>query len=121
MRVSLLLLFLVPVTALPTFAQCDDKNYSTTDMVKCLVAANQKADADLNSIYRKTLRALPAGDATLLRKAQRSWLIYRDAHCDAEYKLFAGGSIAPVNYGMCKLALTRRRSKEIEDTYTPIH
>ena len=99
-------------------AQCKDA-VSTKDMQDCADAEYKKADADLNGVYQTTLKKLKPGDAALLKKAQRAWLAYRDAHCDAQYHLFAGGSIAAVSLTQCRAALTTARAKEIKDSYTP--
>jgi uncharacterized protein YecT (DUF1311 family) len=73
----------------------------------------------LNSRYQATLKKLKPEDAARHRKAQRAWLAYRDAHCDAQYHLFAGGSIAAVSLTQCRATLTAARAKEIKDSYTP--
>jgi uncharacterized protein YecT (DUF1311 family) len=106
--------------ALPTFAQCEDKK-TTADRVECVGTALKKADAELNRVYQKTLKELPAEDGTRLRKAQRAWLAYRDTQCDAAQKRYAGGSIAPVVFAQCRLTLTQGRLREIEETYIPPH
>jgi uncharacterized protein YecT (DUF1311 family) len=118
MRIALPVLLVITAAATPAFAQCEDKK-STAEQMECLGPALKKADADLNRIYQKTLKELPAEDAARLRKAQRAWLAYRDTHCDADQQRYSGGSIAPVVFAQCRLTLTQRRSKEIEETYTP--
>lgn len=120
MRIALLALFAIGITAKPVFAQCEDKK-ATADQIECLGTALKKADAELNRIYQNTRKELSPEDAARLRKAQRAWLAYRDAQCDAEQKHYEGGSIAPVLFARCRLALTQRRSKEIKETYTPLH
>jgi uncharacterized protein YecT (DUF1311 family) len=120
MRTVLPLLLAIAATATPAFAQCDGKK-TTADQIECLGPALKTADTELNRVYQKAVKELPAEDATRLRKAQRAWMAYRDAHCDADQKRYAGGSIAPVVFAQCRLTLTQRRSKEIEETYTPLH
>jgi uncharacterized protein YecT (DUF1311 family) len=116
-RVLPLLLFSL-VTAGGAAAQCKDA-VSTKDMQDCADAEYKKADAELNSVYQATLKKLKPDDGALLRKAQRAWLVYRDAHCDAQYHLFAGGSIAAVSLTQCRATLAAFRAKEIKDSYTP--
>jgi len=117
MRCVLPLLLFSLVTAGGAAAQCKDA-VSTKDMQDCADSEYKKADADLNSVYQATLRKLKPDDAALLKKAQRAWLAYRDAHCDAQYHLFAGGSIAAVSLTQCRATLTAARAKEIKDSYT---
>jgi len=118
MRCILPLLLFSLVTAGSAAAQCKD-TVSTKDMQDCADAEYKKADADLNSVYQATLKKLKPEDAALLKKAERAWVAYRDAHCDAQYHLFAGGSIAAVSLTQCRTALTAARAKEIKDSYTP--
>ena len=44
-------------------------------------AEYEYADAKLNATYRNLLARLSAADAVALRKAQRSWIAFRDADC----------------------------------------
>ena len=88
----LLLLFSLPTLAA---AQCKDA-VSTRDMHDCMDNEWKKSDAELNRVYQESLKKLKPEQAALLRKAQRAWLTYRDAQCDADYKMFAGGTAAPL-------------------------
>ena len=40
----------------------------------------ERADADLNSVYRKCIASIGARHAAKLREAQRAWITFRDAH-----------------------------------------
>ncbi len=53
------------------------------------------------------LPAVPAAGAALAR-GERAWRTYRDASCDALYKVYDGGTLAPVAFGTC--AVVRNRS-----------
>lgn len=118
MRPALWLLLVCLVCAGGTAAQCKDA-VSTKEMQDCADTEYKKADADLNKVYDDTLKKLKPEDVLLLKKAQRAWLAYPDAHCDAQYHLFGGGSIASVSLTQCRATLTANRAKEIKDGYTP--
>jgi len=109
----LFVLFLLPGFAR---AQCDDKK-TTIDINVCLAAELKKADAELHLVFQVKIKKLAAADAARLRKAQRAWIAYRDAHCDAEAGLYAGGTIAPSIQLGCRVNLTQLRTKEIETAY----
>jgi uncharacterized protein YecT (DUF1311 family) len=115
-RVSLPPSFLLLL--LPGFsrAQCEDKK-TTVDTIDCLTTEFKKAGVELNRLYQVKIKKLSQADAARLRKAQRAWIGYRDAHCEAEAALYEGGSIAPVIQGSCRLKLTQLRTKEIEAAY----
>ena len=87
--VLLLLLFPSPVTA-----QCKEA-ISTKDMQDGMDNEWKKSDADLNRVYQESLKKLKPEQAALFKNAQRAWLTYRDAQCEADYKMFAAGTAAP--------------------------
>jgi uncharacterized protein YecT (DUF1311 family) len=117
MRFVLPLLLFSLLTARGAAAQCKDA-MSTRDMEDCASSEYKKADTELNRVYQETLKKLQPTDAQLLRKAQRAWLAYRDAHCDAQYRLYTGGSIAPVILAQCRATLTAQRATEIKESYS---
>jgi uncharacterized protein YecT (DUF1311 family) len=110
---ALLLLLFVPNLA---SAQCKDA-VSTKDMQDCMDNDWKKSDAELNRVYQETLKKLKPEQAALLKKAQRAWLTYRDAQCEADYKVFAGGTAAPLALIQCRVTLTQERTKTLKDTY----
>jgi len=83
------------LTAGAASAQDVDCNNPKTqsDMTSCEAARHETADKALNVQYKKTRAALAAVDKDLdgdmkgaeqaLVKAQRAWIDYRDAECDA--------------------------------------
>jgi uncharacterized protein YecT (DUF1311 family) len=111
---TLLLLSMFFALAGTAAAQCDDKK-TTLDISQCLNAELKKADTELNRSYQQALKKLKTADAERLRKAQRAWIVCREAHCDAEFGLWDGGHIA---LPQCKLTLTKARTAEIEETYS---
>jgi uncharacterized protein YecT (DUF1311 family) len=90
--VVLLLLFFVPTLAT---AQCKDA-VSTKDMQDCMDTEWKKSNAELNRVYQESLKKLNPEQSALLKKGRRAWLISRDAQCKADYKMFAGGTAAPL-------------------------
>jgi uncharacterized protein YecT (DUF1311 family) len=109
--VLLLLLFPSPITA-----QCKEA-ISTKDMQDCMDNEWKKSDADLNRVYQEFLKKLKPEQATALKKAQRAWLTYRDAQCEADYKMSAGGTAAPLALTQCRVTLTQERTKTLKNTY----
>ena len=72
----------------------------------------KKADAELNQIYKKVIKILNEKEKTLLIKAQKDWLVFRDSHCKFEIEQYDGGSIQPLMYSSC---LSERTNSRIED------
>jgi len=65
---------------------------SMVDTSICMQKALEEADAKLNEVYQKTMAVLEHYEKSALRKAQRSWIAYRDLECEAEATLYSGGS-----------------------------
>ena len=77
----------------------------------------KKSNAELNRVYPESLKKLNPEQSALLKKAQRAWLIYRDAQCEADYKRFAGGTAAPLALTQCRVTLNQERTKTLKYTY----
>jgi uncharacterized protein YecT (DUF1311 family) len=110
---ALLLLLLVPGLAT---AQCKDA-VSTKDMQDCMDNEWKKSGAELSRVYQEFLKKLKPEQTALLKKAQRAWRTYRDAQCEADYKMFAGGTAAAQALTQCRVTLTQERTKTLKDTY----
>jgi uncharacterized protein YecT (DUF1311 family) len=74
----------------------------------------EKADQELNLVYRQVIAQLDPGSRQLLITAQKNWIAVRDNHCAVYKKLYAGGSIMPLMLSTCKTELTQNRIKELE-------
>jgi uncharacterized protein YecT (DUF1311 family) len=98
------------------FGQCENAG-SNADITNCLGTDYQKADAELNRIYKLAFTGLDEKAEQNLRKAQRAWIIYRDAQCDAEYAKWGGGSGGPRAHLECLSRLTQLRTRELHKTY----
>jgi uncharacterized protein YecT (DUF1311 family) len=56
-------------------------------------------------------------DRVKLQAAQRLWIQFRDANCEAEYDLYSGGSAGPIVREACLAATTRQRTAELHVMY----
>jgi uncharacterized protein YecT (DUF1311 family) len=80
----------------------------------------KKADAELNRIYRSILSQYKGDTLFLekLKKAQRAWLTYRDAHIESVYpvedKAAEYGSVYGECYCALKKDLTEQRTKMLK-------
>lgn len=101
---------------------------STHDMNFCAAGELEKADAELNEVYKKALAAIPemASDApydakswqAALRASQRAWVTFRDAECSDHVAMFwTGGTGATVEILGCKTEKTEARTKELKERY----
>jgi len=117
------LTFLLPSAAFSegTDWGADCENAMTQrDMNLCAYEAWMRADEDLNDIYGWAMgvaKGRSEATAEALRTAQRAWIPYRDAACEAEGIMFEGGTIQPLILFTCKEHLTRQRTEEMRAVY----
>jgi uncharacterized protein YecT (DUF1311 family) len=90
---------------------------TTVAIVNCFAASRKQSDAELNRTYARIMSVLDTADQQRLRKAERAWVAYRDASCDAEYRLWDGGTGGPPALLACLDGETRRRLEHLQTTY----
>jgi uncharacterized protein YecT (DUF1311 family) len=96
-------------------APCDNAE-TTVEMRDCAGKEYKKADAELNSAYKRLMSKLTdSGHQSSLKTAQQAWIKYRDANCEFEAYLNRGGTIYPVVYTGCLSAMTMNRTKELRE------
>ena len=73
-----------------------------------------KVDSELNTLYRTLMAKVSAPGKAQLRTAQQAWLKFRDAECEFETAGTAGGSIRPMEVGLCLTSLTQQRNEQLK-------
>ena len=95
----------------------------------------ERADAELNRVYRQSIASERQADRELdrtydqrpsnesiLREAQRAWVAFRDAQCTYEANGEArGGSMEPMVHGQCMARMTRERIAQLSGPAEPAH
>lgn len=111
--------------AAPALAQDPDcENAETQAQLNvCAEWDWERMDADLNDAYQEAMQGAKDIDAELprsqrgaaeaLRAAQRLWIDYRDAVCDAESFAVRGGSMEPMVYYGCLARVSVTRAGEL--------
>lgn len=118
-------LTLVAAIGAPVAAQsvdCDDA-VTQGQINACFAALLEEADDDLNAAYseaRDVMRQIDsdlsyddAGAEVALRNAQRAWITFRDAACEAEGFQMRGGSAEAMLVLACQARLTQTRAEEL--------
>ena len=72
-----------------------------------------KADAAMNAAYKKLMALMDAPEKRQLVKAQRAWLVYRDADAASLASLETGGTMYPMVYENCTQEITEARTREL--------
>ncbi|MGO4476938.1 lysozyme inhibitor LprI family protein [Massilia sp. 2TAF26] len=94
---------------------------STREINECAAIEQKAVEAKLNQAYQRTLKALDdEGNESIETKkklivAQRAWVKFREADCDAVYQRNAGGTIRTVMYIGCMQTHAKERIKALED------
>ncbi|OYX49143.1 MAG: hypothetical protein B7Y97_09800 [Sphingomonas sp. 32-66-10] len=89
-----------------------------SEMNDCALAAYNEADVSLNVQWWKTLavfRSRSVEDAERLRAAQRAWIAFRDAECDAEFPFSLGVSLDKGLNINCRTSLTLERTVRLAE------
>jgi len=90
------------------------------EMNECSGAEGQKAEEEMNRVYKQLLARASATPAyrEKLEAAQKAWLAYRDAELEAKYpaqdKRADYGSVYPMCFANYRTDLTRQRIQEIK-------
>lgn len=105
--------------ALPQESPCWQSASTQLAINQCAAEDAQKTDAALNQTYERLLSkyADDPGKVARIKKAQRAWIVFRDAEVDAYFPKGGSpqnGSVTP----MCRLleltSLTAERAKELK-------
>ena len=112
-----------------------DKPMSQMESNQCYAAQFQKADAHLNTVYKKLIVSMESELATArkgsdpdyiaysekqmqkLKAAELAWINYRDLHCAAAKHQTEPGTISPMRWSICMTTVTNHRIEEIKDAY----
>ena len=73
-----------------------------------------KADKELNTMYRKAYESLEYAQKPLLKDAQIQWIKFRDSHCKVVESIYEGGSLQPALIYDCKTEITQHRIAELK-------
>lgn len=108
---------IIIIAALLSAARNPCDGSTTREVEQCLAADLARADAELNRYYAAATKRLTEQQDTAalakLRAAERAWIAYRDAECDAVYDSWGQGTIrGAMNLG-CRITLAEARTATV--------
>ncbi len=107
MRIYLTFLFLIPLFC---FGQ------TQLEMNTQAFQDYEKADAKMTLLYKKVLKTfIEETPKKLFIEAQRAWIKYKEAHCKSVANDYEGGSMKPMIYSGCLMAITQQRTKQLQE------
>ena len=99
--------------------ECYANTKSTADIIVCMDKEYSEYDHALNRYYTALMQQIekvlesPKTEKIALKKAQRSWIAYRDEKCKFEgYPMRRGSGEGLLVYS-CKIEMTKQRAKEL--------
>lgn len=83
-------------------------------LIVCEESEAARQDTQLNLAYRHFRQVLKPSFRPDLLRAQRAWIGFRDAECDARYRRELPGQDAARVSASCRAELSRQRKEELE-------
>lgn len=80
---------------------------------QCLQDDYTKADQKLNEVYKKVMAKTDAAKKQKLVAVQKTWITFRDAHCNYVASAWEGGSMQPAMISACLTELTNQRVDQL--------
>jgi len=119
---NILLSLIIGISSTYAIDYCENPK-TQIDMNKCAVQKYNKADKQLNIVYKKLKKLLDKTGKQKLKKAQLAWIKYRDAKAEFDADTMRGGSLAPLIYEESLRNTTLQRIEtlktEIKDRLEP--
>lgn len=114
-----LLSLLIVSTLLAVTARGVDCGDATTqlEIEKCSKAEFENLNRALETAYSDYWKSRTGRERDLLERAQKFWMRYRDANCEASAAVYAGGSLAATEFVACKKRLSEERLAEMKRIY----
>jgi uncharacterized protein YecT (DUF1311 family) len=114
MRILTALAAVCAAICTPAFAQegCPSEQ-NQMGLNQCAYQKFQVADAALNASYKELMAKISPNGQASLRKAEKSWIAYRDDQCDFETLGTVNGTINGMMLTECDTALTLAQTKRL--------
>lgn len=94
---------------------CSSQSMTQSDLTTCAQKHFEEADKALNDVYSNLVAKLSVDEKEKLKKAQRTWIAYRDAQCQFNTMGTNDGSVHPMVYAECLTTLTKQQAAILEE------
>lgn len=95
------------------YEACVRKAVATLDMIDCASRETERWDGRLNRAYQARMNSLNDRQRAALKRAEKTWLAFRQADCEA-YEDEEWGTISKIDASQCYLRRTVERALELE-------
>jgi uncharacterized protein YecT (DUF1311 family) len=92
------------------------QNSTQQELNVCSLEAYEKADRELNALYKQQIARLGESGKTRLKDAQRAWVVFRDKACLYEVgPREESGTIWPLLQNSCLEKFTKQRVADLKE------
>lgn len=102
----------------PVYDSCQathDQPDTTLSIIECTMTTHKAWDVILNERYRALIATSPPNLKLKFQKAQRAWIVSRDADCAAVYETYIGGTIRGPMFAGCMVEKTSERARWLKE------
>jgi len=118
LRAVILLMLTLGAAAAVAETRCE-KLERVDALNECLGEELDAADKSLNAAYADLRRKLPSERQELLKKAEASWISWRDKDCEFEASAAIGGTAYQSLYVSCQIEATKSRTRLLQNWRKP--
>ncbi|MGY0653013.1 lysozyme inhibitor LprI family protein [Luteimonas sp. A537] len=83
------------------------------EIFECIESRYKISDSQLNAVYQKKLSTISAKHRKQFIETQRTWIPFKERHCDIVYESTSPGQEAPIEKYICLWKATDDRVREI--------
>lgn len=91
------------------------KAVTTPDINECTSIEQKKVEDKLNKVYQGIVKPLEGDEKKTLVEAQRAWVKFREADCNAVYQRWIDGTVRNVMFISCMQDRAETRIKELQE------
>lgn len=117
MRLFLFMYILISFGSFAVLGMANDKFQTQMEMNEIAKKDFDKADNELNKLYDILIKYLNGESRKKLLSAEKAWMKYRDAHCEAVTYGYQGGSAFYLIKYSCLKGITEQRINQLRLTY----
>ena len=108
------------VTEQFTLLPCPARPKTTVEIEGCTEHRIVRLDAEINAAFREVVNTATTGTVrAAIVSAQEAWIGYRQAQCQNESNVYAGGTLAPVAFASCEVRVDKARLADLDAMRTP--
>ena len=117
MRVLVLAALIVGLVQASAGAADCKSAMTTRDMVQCMQDELATREAELSALVTKIEERLTANQLILLKASQHAWESFRFSNCSSARSLNDEGTMAPLTFVGCMVAMTEWRTTDLKEVY----